>query len=321
MQPLIHSVPIEKTPYEQGVFPEIFIDVMWQCNMSCNMCYSDSPGPKFPVTTTSMNKDLDLDYYEDLCARLPRPVLMMLVGGEPSMSRDIFKILEITYKHGHGVFMPTNGKRFAKSISFCKEFAQISKMGKTVCCLDFSSGYNDEISDIIYGEPVQEFKTKALENIQKTDAVRVLLSSALIRDLNESVMPDLIDIADRFKKVVRILKFRAQGHTGRWIKESHSYRTPEMLKLLENYFTEEEMYGTVTLSGELKIGKNSEKCLGKNCCFHFKPKRHLHVWVLECFTEQGSCWRKGRLNDTGTLEPAFEAYGALTPEGIHAKSC
>jgi len=42
---------------------------------------------------------------------------------------------------------------------------------------------------------------------------------------------------------------------------------------------------------------------------HFKPSRGLQIQVLEHFTRQGTCWRKGFLTNNGTIMPWGEEGG------------
>ena len=60
-----------------------------------------------------------------------------------------------------------------------------------------------------------------------------MITCVLIRGVNESAVPDLLDMSKKFRRVVRTVKLRAQGHVGRWIDETHPYQTQEMLELLE----------------------------------------------------------------------------------------
>ena len=59
----------------------------------------------------------------------------------------------------------------------------------------------------------------------------------------------------------------------------------------------------------LDCGEIIDACLGKNCCMHFKPRRGLQIQVLEHFTRQGTCWRKGFLTNDGTVVPWGEEGG------------
>ena len=319
-----NSVENRAYKFEENKFPEIYVDINYKCNMACLMCYSETPfgGKGAPP-------DLDLDYFEEFCAKLPRTIIIPMVGGEPTISKNIFKYLEIAHKYGHMPFVATNGRRFAQSLDFTKEFAKVARGGRTRIHIDFSCGYNEEYSQIIFGESVIKMKIQALDNMVKAKLGKVLISSSLIRGFNEDVIPDILDIVNKYKKIVHNIKFRAQGHIGRFIEnEDNPYTTPEILKLLEKHIGEEAIYKNIILSGEHSInvatknmdyqkkyygysfpsGKPCALCLGKNCCMHFSPSRGLQIFVLDNFTQQGTCWRKGFLTNEGTIIPWSGPY-------------
>ena len=75
--------------FEENPFTEVYIDVNYKCNMSCPMCYSDTP-----LGAQATVPDLDLDYYEEFCAKLPQPIIIPMVGGEPTISKHILKIYD-----------------------------------------------------------------------------------------------------------------------------------------------------------------------------------------------------------------------------------
>ena len=153
-------------------------------------------------------------------------------------------------------------------------------------------------------------KVRALEHLQEFRVGKVLLACVLIRGLNESAVADVFALADTYKRIVRIVKFRAQGHNGRFVDESSPYRTSEIIDLLKPYVSPAQFLRAVKLSGHLEGRSYSPdpRCKGKSCCFHFQPHSRLEVNILECFTGQGICWRKGRLNSDFKIEPVFESY-------------
>ena len=71
-----NSVENRAYKFEENKFPEIYVDINYKCNMACLMCYSETPfgGKGAPP-------DLDLDYFEEFCAKLPRPIIIIMVGG------------------------------------------------------------------------------------------------------------------------------------------------------------------------------------------------------------------------------------------------
>ena len=46
--------------------------------------------------------------------------------------------------------MSTNGRRFAQSLNFTKQFAEVAKKGNTRIHIDISGGYNDDYNQILY---------------------------------------------------------------------------------------------------------------------------------------------------------------------------
>lgn len=270
----IDSVPYRQWSIEENPFPELFVDLTFRCNMKCPMCYSDSGG-----APASLPPDLDLATYTDICKRLPRSTILALVGGEPTLHKDFFEFIATTHQFGHQAFVTTNGIRFAKDPKFVAEFSRLSRTGPTRVHLDVSGGRSPSLCQKIHGQDTSLLKVQALEHLQEFKVGKVLIACVLIRGLNESAIGDVFALADAYKRIVRIVKFRAQGHNGRFIEESAPYRTTEIISLLKPYITEEQFSRAVKLSGHLE-GKSyspDARCLGKSCCFHFQPHTRLEV--------------------------------------------
>jgi len=313
----INSVPLAPVSIEDCTFPEVFVDLTYRCNMACKMCYSDSPSPAMPNTSTSHLPDLDLGYYEEVCRRLPNPTVMALVGGEPTLRKDILDIIEITHRYGHMAFISTNGIRFARDPAFTKAFADVARRGNTRLHMDVSGGYDSMLSAAIHGQDAVETKLTALKNMQEARLSKLVIACVLIRGLNEAAIPDVLHMANRFDRIVRVVKFRAQGHNGRWVNETHPYSTAEITALLEPHIARDDLLANIKLSGALKTPHYTPepRCRGKNCCLHVRPSRKLEINILECFTDQGTCWRKGRLIDGYRVEPVFESFGRVALKG------
>ena len=307
----INSVPVQKYSVTENIFNELFVDLTNKCNLQCQMCYS--------ATGTSTNhksnddKVIKLSYYEDICQALPRPTIIALLGGEPTLRKDFLEFIKVTHKYGHTAFISSNGIRFAKDKTFMSDFSKVAKSGNTRLHIDFSGGYSKSLHTKIYGTDLVKTKLEALNRLKEYNIGKVLVACVLVRGFNEDVISDIFDIGEKYKRIVRILKFRAQGHNGRWISETSPYSSVEILKLLEEHLRSDEIYDNIYLSGHLK-SKNYQphkKCKGKSCCVHFKRNRSQEINILECFTHQGTCWRKGRLNLDFTIEPVFEGYTNL----------
>jgi len=71
--PLFHNVP--EYDIENNPFSFLYVDMTYDCNMECEFCYN-------PVRNYST---LYIEWFEDVCARLPHPVNFRLLGGEPTL--------------------------------------------------------------------------------------------------------------------------------------------------------------------------------------------------------------------------------------------
>lgn len=102
--PIFHNVPdytMDKNP-----FSFLYIDTTYKCNMECGFC----------MTPIRHYKDLDIKVFEELCASLPRPVQMRLVGAEPTLWKHLFEAINIGTKYGHSIAIVTNGIRLAQKV-------------------------------------------------------------------------------------------------------------------------------------------------------------------------------------------------------------
>ena len=88
---------IENNPYDT-----IYVDLTYRCNMTCQFCYN-------PIRTLP---DLDLNYFEDVCKKLPNKVLFRLLGGEPTLHKQFFEFIKIAHQYNHLVSIVTNGLKF-----------------------------------------------------------------------------------------------------------------------------------------------------------------------------------------------------------------
>lgn len=88
---------VDTNPYKN-----IYVDITMRCDMDCNYCYN-------PLRSKS---DMELDHFEEVCKRLPRPVDFKLLGGEPTMHPKFFQFITIAKSYGHSVFFASNGLRY-----------------------------------------------------------------------------------------------------------------------------------------------------------------------------------------------------------------
>lgn len=280
----------------KNTYKELFIDITGKCNQNCNVCYSKN---------LLKSKDISLDYFKDVCALLTTPTDLIFVGGEPTLHPKLFDLIEIANNMDHTVVLSTNGKKFAEDKEYTKEFSKI-KGKRTRLNLDVSGGKDSRLYEIIMGKDLYLQKIRCLDNFKTYGIGKVMLSCILIKFLNESVIPDILSLADEYKQIVRFVKFRSQSHNSSYLTEGLPLSTDDIRRLLSYYIPIEKQEKNVVLDG-----RTEPKCEGKTCCYHFMKDKRLMVCILECFTEQGLCWRKGRLNDDYTIDEVFDSYRRL----------
>jgi sulfatase maturation enzyme AslB (radical SAM superfamily) len=122
-----------KFPIEENPFPFVFIDTTLRCNYSCNQCYN----PVMP------RPDMDVDSFKEVINRLPNPIEIRLLGGEPTLHKDFFEIINIIYDAGHSCYLSTNGYKIGEDIGFARELKEHSKKGKMRIHMDFSCGLSN----------------------------------------------------------------------------------------------------------------------------------------------------------------------------------
>jgi MoaA/NifB/PqqE/SkfB family radical SAM enzyme len=288
---------------DENPFPFLFVDLTYRCNMSCNVCYN----PVRPMP------DMSLEYFSEAIKRLPNPIEIRMLGGEPTIHKDFFEFVDVAFKHGHNVYISSNGKKAAKDLNWAKELKRISKMypsQKLKMHMDMSggkaekgfAGEDNKFYNIIHNEPAYEEKVQALVNYEKAGIGRVTVSAILIRNLNESVIPDMFSIADDFQKVIREVAFRSQGRIGRYVGNEEPYVTNDWIRLMFEY----KMANKISLSNVVMAGFMSDKCRGKNCCYHYKQDRKLHVSWLDFLCN--TCWLRGQLMEKDfKVEYMFES--------------
>jgi|TARA_R110000824_G_scaffold72846_1_gene185609 organic radical activating enzyme len=339
---------------EKNPFPSVYFDVWPYCDMDCNICYNAE------AMANSVKKDkftidprkgfipkVTVDYFEDVVSRLGQnykldiaehipvnstrgsnPQEIVLLGGEPTIHPNFLDFLKIIYKYGHNAYVSTNGKRIANDLDFCYKIKEAvgSNKNKLRFHIDISGGLDREINKKIHNEDSLDFKLRALENLEKVGLGKVTIACIVIRNFNEHVMKDMVDIAVSHKKIVREIDYKAQGLIGNYYGNEKPYKTNEWLRMIrkEKIATPEEM-GTVFLSGQMH-----DECGGKHCCYKFKMKRDRSTIIMSWVDFLGCdyCWMRGQVatnKENPKVEYMFEhvednnTFGQAGQEGTYGK--
>ena len=256
---------------EDSPFTTLFADVTHRCNMACKNCYLPNRTPP----------DMSADWLRDILVRLPRRTRIRLVGGEPTVRKDLPDLIAMVRRLGHVPILLTNGLKLADR-DYLRTLAQA---GLRTCYLSFNGGLDDALYEAIDGMRCAEAKAAALDNLL-AERRYVILGAILVRGVNESVV-EAIAQRVRGERYVREVHLRSVGAMGRYIQEERPYRFEEMLALARRSF------------GDI-VGDRSE---ATSTCMHARADRLL-VQITQ-WPDLGSLER-GRISPDGTVQPMFE---------------
>ena len=177
-------------PYDCGLCPNHdqhscinLIEVTDKCNMCCNTCYASS----------GKGKDKDFETIKKMIdfaaeAEGGRGEVLQVSGGEPTLHKDIIKIIEYAREKFQYVMLNTNGIRIAEDLEFVKELSKFK--GRFEIYLQFDS-FNDEVYTKIRGRNLKSIKEQAVNNLKEYN-IPITLVMTLERDLNDKEIGKVI---------------------------------------------------------------------------------------------------------------------------------
>lgn len=281
---------LEPIDVANNIYPTLYLDLTYKCNLQCRFCYN--PQRDLP--------DMDLKYFEEVCRRLPRPVLFRFLGGEPTLHPNFFDFLKIANKYRHTPSFVTNGTML-NNLSFVKDLAQLKFLFYVNMSMDGGRS-NDDAYEYIVGRRCSQMKMTALKNLIDAKITRLGIGAIVVRGINEFVIPDLIGLSKEYSNI-RYIHFRTAGLVGRHQK-TEPYKVADLKELISNYYSKEELERNVLIDGLLDDGER--KC--HQCCFYFRPDERVRIALVEFASDSSRlCWRRGKLKSHSfEIVPWFE---------------
>ncbi|MDA9992318.1 radical SAM protein [bacterium] len=307
--PLFHSIP--EYDIENNPFSFLYVDMTYDCNMECEFCYN-------PVRTYST---LDIEWFEDVCARLPHPVNFRLLGGEPTLYPHLDRALDAATKHGHQAAIVTNGLRLA-SMNYAKKLKKVLDRNPTVnVSLSMNGGlHHDDWYIEIDGESRRAKKVKALNNMMELGYRRVCINAIIVKGLNEGLVKEFYDKALEHPGQITNIRFRTAAKQGRWDEEifdegeQTSYTGLQLDEYIKSIIPEarspikviRDGYHPSTGSG-VRLNNPQLKC--NQCCFMYYIRPQLWVATVEFGSHNSAlCWRRGQLVQGNKVIQPFHHY-------------
>jgi len=271
---------------DDNIYENIYLDITHRCNMHCSYCYNPQ----------RLNIDMSIEYFEEVCKRLPNRVNFKLLGGEPTLHEDLFKFITIAQFYGHGVFFASNGIKYNNA-----EFMSgLSKLSDFYPGLSMDGGHNRNSYQVINDSDCVDQKLKALGNLIKHDVKGICLSAVIVRGVNEFAIEHLIELAKSNPRHVEYIHFRNAGKVGKWV-DIEPYSMNELKDITSRYCSESEMEPRCI--GEIHCSQDS----GNTCCYRFRPTNKLQISLVEFATvDSANCHKRGKLLNDFTIQPFFE---------------
>ena len=174
----------------------VFMDVTNRCNMNCPICINNTPSMGFLF-------EPPLSYFEKVIsglARMDPPPTIQLFGGEPTVRKDLFEIIELCRKYDMRVRIVTNGLKLADE-EFCKRICEAN-----VPVLLAFDGCSPEIYERLRKNPgAYEKKMKALDNLQKYSRRKSTIMVCVARKINDKHMGELIEFVHERRNFIDAL--------------------------------------------------------------------------------------------------------------------
>ncbi len=170
-------------PHDCGLCPEHeqhtcigLVEVTWNCNLSCPMCFAESgPGGKhvdFATYTHMVDRFVYLEGVADV---------LQISGGEPTLHPDIVRMVRYAYeKPIQAVMINTNGIRLAHDPALLEALAPMRDRFEVYLQFD---GFEPRTLAALRGEQLLETKLAALEALRRHD-IRCTLVCTVDHDAN-----------------------------------------------------------------------------------------------------------------------------------------
>ena len=276
-------------PVEENPFLSLAVDLTYRCNMSCTYCYN-------PIRSLA---DMDLSYFEEVCRRLPAHVEFKFLGGEPTLHPDFMGFIRAARSRRHEVTILSNGKRYTDPV-FVRALGELNRDARFILGVSVDGGTSrNDVYRQINNEDCLRWKMKALETLDEHFPGRVEISAIIVRGLNEDVVPELLELADRHPRILRYIHFRTAAKAGRW-GETAPYTLEELKEIVRPHFTRDQFRPQCLWEPHCDPGEGCE------ACYRFRPTPRLQISLIEFATRRAaSCHKRGKLVDRQFLVQSF----------------
>lgn len=242
-----------------------------KCNLQCPICYLNI-GPKTGNMTNEKFPEMTLDEIKFMLKDQKRK-LVCLIGGEPTLRKDIFDIIKFVKESGNTPLINTHGLALLD-----KEYVKkLKKSGLSFLQMWFDS-FNDDTYLKLRGGKFLYSRSKILKNL-KDERVPVRLVSVIGKGINDYEIPNIVRFAMKNNDFIKGINFDSLYTGAQILPESTT--TSDILNVLgesfgtgREYWIENKKFrkNVLSLIAEVfgsKLEKNFER-LRTNCIWLMK---------------------------------------------------
>ena len=203
---------------EHSNYKAVYCDIVHRCNMECANCYL--PNRNFP--------DMDTARLINFIDQFVNPTEFRFIGGEPTLHKDLDKIIAHATKKNHRTSIATNGLKIANK----KYLKKLRDSGLKTVYLSMTGFDNNDIYELTDLARCAKGKMKALDNIIDLN-LRLSVGCIIHKNLNEHLIQKIFEYL-KFKncKAGTSIEFRNIGHIGRY-SDNKSYTFEELKQLVK----------------------------------------------------------------------------------------
>ena len=181
------------------------IEITGNCDLGCPVCYARCPnGGDLDLATIEKM----MDFY--MAAENGKAEILQISGGEPTLHKDVIKIIEMAKNKGFRyVMLNTNGTRIAEDENFARELSKFRGGFETYLQFD---GTDDGVYAKLRGRPLAGTKKRAIANLNRYNVPTTLVAT-IETGTNDHLCGEIL-VYGMDQPCVRGVNFQPVGYYG-----------------------------------------------------------------------------------------------------------
>jgi mycofactocin radical SAM maturase len=186
--------------FESGLDAPICLtwELTYACNLACVHCLSSS-GRRDPRELSTEEAITVIDELERM-----QVFYVNIGGGEPTVRRDFWQLLDYATSHHVGVKFSTNGSRITPEVA-----ERIARMDYVDVQISLD-GATADVNDAVRGPGSYATALRAMDNLRRAGVRRFKLSAVMTRH-NMPQLDGLAALASRYDAQLRLTRLRPAG--------------------------------------------------------------------------------------------------------------